>query len=114
MLASIPELSLVVNKPKTIKAKTIAAEKIRKPLPNTDAPNPIINNIKIRWAKAQTRWSVSVRVPPPAAMISRLCIGGQKNPKIASKITSAATIRKFLFPLADNHMPNPKAIKRRE
>ena len=113
-LASIPRLSIDVNMPNTIKSKTIAAEKILKPFPNTDAPKPIINNIKTRWTKAHTRWSVSVSEPPPEAMISRLCIGGQKNPKRASTIIMVPTNRSFLFPFADNQVPAPNAINKRE
>ncbi len=113
-LASIPTLSFAVNSPNTIKATTIATEKIRNLFPNAAAPKPIISNIKTRCTNVQAIWSVSVSVPPPAAMISRWCIGGQKNPKTASKRITTATNLSFLLSFADNQTPNPKAIRRRE
>lgn len=113
-LASNLRLSIVVNMPNRRKIKTMATEKRRKAFPKTDAPKPIMTNINVRWANAQTTCSVSVSVPPPAAMTSLRCIGGQKNPKTASKIITAATTSRDRVLFADNKIPNPKAIYKRE
>ena len=53
--------------------------------------------------------SQTVSVPPPAAITSRWCIGGQKNPKTESTKITTATIRNLRFPLAENQTPNAKA-----